>query len=77
MLLKNFSVPVLIANLVAWPFAYYACLSYLNLFNDAIDITPLPFLLAMVVSLLVSWIAIYGQTWKAANTSPQQFMRYE
>ena len=77
MLLKNFSVPVLIANLVAWPFAYYACLSYLSLFNDAIDITPLPFLLTMVVSLLVSWIAIYGQTWKAANTSPQQFMRYE
>ena len=77
MLLKSFTTPVLIANVIAWPFAYLAARAYLNVFIDPIRLTPWPFVVALVVSLLISWIAIGGQTWRAANSAPARVMRYE
>ncbi|MDF1624002.1 MAG: ABC transporter permease [Pseudohongiella nitratireducens] len=75
MLFKNFSTPVIIANFIACPFAYFASRSYLDLFNDSIDISPWPFILTIVASLTITSIATCGQTWKAASTSARQFMR--
>lgn len=77
MLLKNFSAPVLMANLVVWPFAYLAARAYLNVFSDPIALTPLPFIVALSMSLLISWAAVGGQAWRAANTAPQELMRCE
>ena len=77
MLLRSFSLPVLIANLFAWPFAYVAAKAYLNVFIDPIPLAFWPFLTTLAVSLLISWVAVGGQAWRAANTAPQQVMRYE
>ena len=77
MLLKSFSLPVLLANLLAWPFAYIAAKAYLNVFIDPIPLAFWPFVTTLAVSLFISWIAVGGQAWRAANTAPQQVMRYE
>ena len=77
MLLKSFTTPVLIANVIAWPFAWLAGRAYLNVFIDPIPLTPWPFAIALVVSLLISWLAVGGQTWRASNSAPARVMRYE
>ena len=43
MLLRDFSKPVLIANLIAWPFAFLAGQLYFNLFTQRATMTPWPF----------------------------------
>ncbi len=43
MLLRDFSKPVLIANLIAWPFAFFAGKLYFNLFTQRATMTPWPF----------------------------------
>lgn len=77
MLLRDFSKPVLIANLFAWPFAYIAGNAYLDVFSDPLSLSFAPFALALAISLLISWVAVGGHAWKAANTPPQMVMRYE
>jgi putative ABC transport system permease protein len=77
MLLKGFTAPVLIANVIAWPFAYVAGQAYLSAFIDPMRLTPWPFITAMVVSLVISGIAVGGQTWRASNSAPAKVMRYE
>jgi putative ABC transport system permease protein len=77
MLLKDFSKPVLIANLVAWPLAYVAAGAYLNLFLHRIALTPLPFALSLVISLIAAWASIGFQSWRAARVKPAQVLRYE
>jgi len=42
MLLRDFSKPVVIANLVAWPLGYLAAQTYLGVFIQRIALTPLP-----------------------------------
>ncbi|HEX5419576.1 MAG TPA: FtsX-like permease family protein, partial [Gammaproteobacteria bacterium] len=77
MLLKSFTAPVLMANVIAWPFGYLAGRAYLNVFVDPIPLTPWPFLVALLLSLLISWLAVGGQTWRAASAAPVQAMRHE
>lgn len=77
LLLRSFTTPVLIANAIAWPFAYVAIRAYLEVFIDPIALTPWPFVIALVVSLSIAWIAVGGQTWRAAKSAPAQVMRYE
>ncbi|HVS24100.1 MAG TPA: ABC transporter permease, partial [Gammaproteobacteria bacterium] len=43
LLLGGFSMPVLIANVVAWPAGYFAARQYLDRFPESIAITPWPF----------------------------------
>jgi putative ABC transport system permease protein len=77
MLLRSFTTPVLIANVIAWPFAYVAGRAYLNVFLDPISLTPVPFAIALAVSLTIAWLAVGGQTWRAASSAPAKVMRHE
>jgi len=77
LLLKDFSKPVVIANLVAWPFAYLAAQSYLGAFVHQIALTPWPFVLGFLITLSVAWIAVGGQTIRAARLKPATVLRYE
>ena len=42
----QFSKPVIIANLIAWPVAWWAMRDWLNTFDARIDLGPTPFVLA-------------------------------
>lgn len=77
MLLASFAKPVVIANLVAWPFAYIAVSAYLNVFIDPIRLTPAPFVGALAVTVLVAGIAVGAQTLAAARTIPARVLRQE
>ena len=77
LLLAGFSRPVLIANLVAWPAGYLAALAYLNQFPQAIDMTLWPFVMSVVITVAIAWLAVAGQTLRAARTRPAEVLRHE
>src|SRR5690606_6750067 len=58
MLLRDFSKPVLIANLAAWPLAYLVSQAYLSVFMQRIAITPLPFVISLLVAVGIAWLAV-------------------
>ena len=53
LLLIQISKPIFLANLIAWPFAWYLLNAWLDSFVFRISITPLPFLLAGLASLTI------------------------
>ena len=77
LLLAGFSKPVLIANVIAWPAGYIAARLYLNQFSHSIDITPWPFALSVAITIAIAWLAVVGQTVRAARTTPAEVLRNE
>jgi putative ABC transport system permease protein len=77
LLLGSFSRPVVIANLVAWPAGYFAARAYLNQFSQSIELTPWPFVLSIAITLAIACLAVVGQTWRAARTTPAEVLRNE
>lgn len=77
MLLRDFSKPVLIANLLGWPLAYVAAQKYLSTFEQRIDITLWPFAFGLVFTLATSWIAVGGRAWRTAQVRPADVLRHE
>ena len=77
MLLRDFSKPVLIANLIAWPVGYLAAQMYLRVFIQRIPITPLPFFASLGIVLVIAWAAVGSQAWRAARANPATVLRFE
>jgi putative ABC transport system permease protein len=77
LLSRQFTKWVLIANLVAWPVAFYFMDNWLQNFAYRIDISPNVFILTGVVSILLALLTIGYQTIKAASTNPARSLRYE
>jgi putative ABC transport system permease protein len=66
---------VIVANLAAWPLAYLAARAYLRFFVVPIDLTALPFVAAFAMTLLLAWVTVAGQTWRAARAAPATVLR--
>ena len=77
LLLTDFSKPVVMANLIAWPLAYLAVQLYLSIFVNRVAISPVPFALSFAITILIAWAAVGGQTLRAARVKPAQVLRYE
>jgi putative ABC transport system permease protein len=77
LLLGSFCRPVIVANLVAWPAGYFAARAYLNQFSESIGLTPWPFVLSVAITLAIAWLAVVGQTLRAARTTPAEVLRHE
>ena len=77
MLIRDFSKPVLIANVAIWPLAYVAARAYVNLFVERMPITPLPFLATLAATLLLAWLVIGARVVRASRVSPTVALRHE
>ncbi len=77
LMLWRISVPVLVANLIAWPVAYVYLRHWLDGYADRIALNPLYFLAGGIVALLIAWATVYGNTLRLARTSPVHALRYE
>ncbi|MGD2131960.1 MAG: ABC transporter permease, partial [Maricaulaceae bacterium] len=76
LLLIDFSKPVLVANLLAWPLGYLAAQAYLQPFANRIELTPAPFLISMAITLAIAWAAVIGEVSKAASVRPAEVLRH-
>lgn len=68
---------VILANLIAWPAAYYFMSYWLEDFAYRIDITIYPFLLAGFSALAIALLTISWRALKAARVNPVESLRYE
>ncbi len=74
---KEFLLLVLIANLIAWPVAYYAAARWLENYAYRINIGWETFILAGILALLIALITVSFQAVRAALTNPVDALRYE
>lgn len=77
LLVWQFSRPVLIANFIAWPLAWWLMRDWLNGFDTRIDLTPTPFLVAGLLALVIAIVTVGGHAYRVAQTSPVRALRYE
>ena len=77
MLAWQFSKPVIVANLIAWPVAWWVMRDWLNGFDARIGLGPTPFLLAGLLALAIALGTIASHAFKVARANPIQALRYE
>ena len=77
LLSKQFTRWVLIANLIAWPAAYYFIQTWLQDFAYRIEIGWSIFIYAALLALFIALITISFQTIKAALANPTDSLKYE
>jgi putative ABC transport system permease protein len=77
LLVWQFSLPVLIANIIAWPIAWWVMRDWLNGFDTRISLTPVPFLAAGLLALGIAVVTVGGHAYRVAQTSPVRALRYE
>jgi putative ABC transport system permease protein len=73
----QFSKPVIVANLIAWPIAWWAMRDWLNTFDARIALTPGPFLLAGLIALAIAVATVGGHALRVARLNPIHALRYE
>lgn len=77
LLTREFVILVVIANLVAWPIAYWITNRWLQDFAYRITIGIWVFLAAGVLALLIAFMAVAYQAVKAALANPVEALRCE
>ena len=77
MLLRSFSLPVIVAGVAAWPVAFIAMRLYLDRFVSPIELNAFPFVAGLLAMLSIGWLAVGAQTLRAARTIPAQALRQE
>ena len=79
LLTSDFTKLVLLANVIAWPVAYYFMNQWLNRFVYKVPFESWAWLFAAsaIVALLVAWLTIALQATRAATARPVLALRYE
>ena len=77
LLVWQFTRPVIIANLIAWPVAWWVMRDWLNKFDTRIDLSPTPFILAGLLALIIAIGTIAAHAIKVASANPIRALRYE
>ena len=77
LLVWQFSRPVIIANIIAWPIAWWMMRDWLNGFDQRISLTPLPFLIAAAIALGIAIATVVGHAVRVARANPIHALRYE
>jgi putative ABC transport system permease protein len=77
MLLWQFSIPVLVANAIAWPVAWYYLHGWLQNFAYRVSLNPLYFAAIGLAALVIAWLTILGHALRVSRANPIHALRYE
>jgi len=77
LLTKEFIKWVLVANIIAWPIAYFASNKWLQNYAYRINIGAGPFFLSAFLAVIIALITVGYQAIKAARANPVDSLRYE
>ncbi|MDB5088305.1 MAG: yknZ 7, partial [Mucilaginibacter sp.] len=77
LLSKNFLKLVVIANIIAWPIAWFVMYHWLQDFAYRISIQWWIFVVAGIISILIAFFTVSFQSIKAAVTNPVKSLRSE
>jgi putative ABC transport system permease protein len=73
----QFARPVLWANLIAWPCAYFAMRRWLQGFAYHVELSPAPFLAAGALALAIALATVAAHAFLVARAKPVDALRYE
>ncbi|HKI79544.1 MAG TPA: FtsX-like permease family protein, partial [Ignavibacteriaceae bacterium] len=74
---KQFIFWVLLANIIAWPVAYYFMNNWLEDFAYRISMPYWVFTGSAIIAILIAIITVSSQAIRAANSDPVKSLRYE
>ena len=77
LLSREFSRWILLANIIAWPIAWYVMHKWLQNFAYRTGLNPVIFVFAFVLSFIIAALPISYQSLKAALADPVDSLRYE
>ena len=77
MLNKEFIKWVLVANIIAYPIAYFAVGEWLQSFEYRIELSTWMFVTSTLLALLVALVTVSYQTLRAATANPVKALKYE
>lgn len=77
LLSRGFIQLVLVANLIAWPLAWFAMDNWLQAFPYRITLNPAWFIFAGAGVVLIAFLSVGLQTLKAALVNPAKTLKYE
>ncbi len=77
LLVGQFLRPVVLANILAWPLAFFALKQWLSQFDDAVALSPLYFIAATVVAILIALVTVGGLALASAGSEPGKALRHE
>jgi putative ABC transport system permease protein len=77
LLVRNFVNWVLLANLIAWPLAWYTAERWLSSFPYRIEQSIWVYLLATFIALTIAVATVSTQALKAARANPVDSLKYE
>jgi len=77
LLSKTFTKWVLLANIIAWPVAYFALKSWLENFAYRTQLSVLTFILSGLIALAIAILTVLYQSLKASRTNPSITLKYE
>ena len=74
---KEFTLLTLLANLLAWPMAYFVLSRWWENYAYRIELGPGLFLFGGTLTVGLTWLTLGYQTIKAARMNPLEALRYE
>jgi len=77
LLSKEFIKWVLLANILAWPIAYFVARKWLQGFAYKINLGWGIFIFSSVLALIIAVLTVSVQAFKAARSNPIDSLRYE
>jgi putative ABC transport system permease protein len=77
LLLWQFSIPIVLANLIAWPLAWYYLNHWLQGFAYRITLSPLYFVATGLAALLIAWATVLTHALRVARANPIHALRHE
>jgi len=77
MMEREFTLWVIIANIIAWPVGYYVMNKWLESFAYRIDLSLLEFIISGGLALTIALLTVSFQSFKAASANPIDSLRNE
>jgi putative ABC transport system permease protein len=74
---KGYFWVILLANLISFPLVYILADKWLATFAYRINITPLPFVIAFIISITITIITVSLQAWRSIKANPIKALKYE
>jgi len=77
MMIRDFTKWVLLANLIAWPLAWYAMKNWLQNYAFQVRMSYISFLYASLLAFFIAVFTVFFHTYKATSENPVNTLKYE
>jgi len=75
LLSRDYLNSVVLANVLAWPLAWFAVSRWMTLFASRAGVAVGPFVVAGLASLLIAWLGVSLVVWRAVCANPATIIR--